>query len=76
MLIEAFEASPSSAKVLESKIALQWDFPGCAITIPVSEFNNSSFQNEVAAFLEQASTESVVSLAFAEHNFLCRVFFE
>ena len=62
VLIEAFEASPSSAKVLESKIALQWDFPGCAVTIPSSEFDNPSFQNEVATFLEQASTESVVSM--------------
>ena len=56
--VEAFEASPRSKDVLASK-TLQWDFPGGAISIPLATFDNENFQNELATFLEQASTESV-----------------
>jgi hypothetical protein len=42
---------------------LQWDFPGCAVAIPYSEFQKNSFQDSLAAFLEQSSTESVKRFA-------------
>jgi hypothetical protein len=63
VIFEGFEASPSSERVLASENALQWDFPGCAVAIPFSEFTNDSFQNNLAAFLEQASTESIKRFA-------------
>lgn len=66
VIFEAVEASPISEKVLASKNALQWDLLGCAIAIPYSEFTNSSFQDNLATFLEQASTESI--RRFAAHT--------
>jgi hypothetical protein len=42
---------------------LQWDFPGCAVSIPYKVFDDDSFLNELAGFLEQASTESVKRFA-------------
>ena len=66
VLFEAFEASPLSEKVLASENALQWDFPGCAATLPYTEFIDYSLQENLANFLEQASTESVKQ--FAAHS--------
>jgi hypothetical protein len=66
VVFEAFEASPLSEKVLAAENALQWDFPGCAVAIPYSVFDNSSFQDNLASFLEQASTESIKR--FAAHT--------
>lgn len=63
VIFEAFEASAISEKVLASENALQWDFPGCAIAVPFTEFSNSSFQDSLAGFLEQASTESIKRFA-------------
>ncbi|KAL9125857.1 MAG: hypothetical protein Q9217_005002 [Psora testacea] len=66
VIFEAFEASPLSERVLAAENALQWDFPGCTVAIPYSEFAKSSFQDSLAAFLEQASTESLKR--FAAHT--------
>ncbi|MCJ1463509.1 hypothetical protein MMC07_002117 [Pseudocyphellaria aurata] len=63
VIFEAFEASAISEKVLASENALQWDFPGSAIAVPFTEFSNSSFQNSLAGFLDQASTESIKRFA-------------
>ncbi|KAG0648167.1 hypothetical protein D0Z07_5692 [Hyphodiscus hymeniophilus] len=63
VLFEAFEASPLSEDVLASKSALEWDFPGCAVAVPLSEFSKDSFQTELAIFLEKASTESIKRFA-------------
>ena len=60
---EAFEASPLSEEVLATENALQWDFPGCAVAIPSSTFNDSSFQENLGNFLEQASTEAIKRFA-------------
>lgn len=65
---EALEVSALSQKVLAAGNALQWDFPGCAVVIPYSDFVNSSFQDNLAAFLEQASTESVKQFAAQAHK--------
>lgn len=58
VIIEAFEASPRSKDVLASTTLL-WDFPGTTVAIPKAIFSEPSFQNELAGFLDQASTESV-----------------
>ena len=63
MLFEAFEASPLSEEVLASESALLWDFPGCAVALPITEFDKPSFQSELATFLEKASTESIKQFA-------------
>ncbi|TGO18614.1 hypothetical protein BPAE_0372g00020 [Botrytis paeoniae] len=59
VIFEVFEASPSSKHVLATENALQWDFPGRAVGIPFDEFVKESFQDSLASFLEQASTESL-----------------
>lgn len=43
--------------------ALEWDFPGYAVEIPLSTFNQPQFLEELALFLEQASTESIKQFA-------------
>jgi hypothetical protein len=65
-LFEAFEASPVSENVLESNNALQWGFPRYVIAVPLVDFSKSSFQTELAAFLEQASAGSIER--FAAHT--------
>ncbi|KAI0484077.1 hypothetical protein GGR56DRAFT_8381 [Xylariaceae sp. FL0804] len=59
---EAFEASAMSEKVLEATHALQWDFPGRAVRISKAQFDTKAFREALAAFLEQASAESLYSL--------------
>lgn len=66
VIFEAFEASPVSDKVLAAENALQWDFPGCTVDVPYVDFNNTSFQENLAEFLEQASIESIKR--FAAHT--------
>ena len=63
VIFEAFEASPLSEKVLATQNALQWDFPGSAVAIPHAEFVQASFQENLASFLERASTESIKRFA-------------
>jgi hypothetical protein len=63
VIFEAFEASPLSEQVLASENALQWDFPGCAVSMPYTDFENSSFQEELTTFLEQASRETIKRFA-------------
>ncbi|EEP77435.1 predicted protein [Uncinocarpus reesii 1704] len=63
VVFECFEASAISEKVLASENALLWDFPGEAIAIPYAKFANAGFQESLASFLEQASTESIKRFA-------------
>ncbi|TAQ88566.1 hypothetical protein B7494_g3109 [Chlorociboria aeruginascens] len=63
VIFEAFEASPLSEKVLASKSALQWNFPGCAVSIPFTVFSDPYFQDNMAVFLEQASVEPIKQFA-------------
>ncbi|OAP60693.1 hypothetical protein AYL99_05695 [Fonsecaea erecta] len=59
VIFEAFEVSAKSEKVLESLRALQWDFPTSASAIPNDVFNDESFQQTLADFLQKASIERV-----------------
>ncbi|KAK3307698.1 uncharacterized protein B0T15DRAFT_415095 [Chaetomium strumarium] len=67
VVFEVFEASPRNEDVLAAENALQWDFPGTAVAIPLATFNDEEFQASLASFLEQASIES--TKAFAGHTF-------
>ena len=66
VIIESFEASARSEQVLAASNALVRAFPGSAVAIPDDEFNRPTFQNSLATFLEQASTESIK--LFAGHS--------
>lgn len=55
MVFEAFEASATAPAVLDTNCALEWSFPTRSVAISESEFDNDSFQNSLADFLEQAS---------------------
>lgn len=66
VVFEAFEASPVSEEVLAATSALQWDFPTFAVAILYPDFAQASFQDSLASFLEQASTESIKR--FAAHS--------
>ncbi|KAI9038037.1 uncharacterized protein KD926_011375 [Aspergillus affinis] len=61
--LECFEASPTSESVLACTGSLECDYPGNAVTIPVDVFRNTSFQESLAAFLEQASEELIERFA-------------
>lgn len=63
VLFEVFEASPRSDDVLATEHALQWNFPGSAVAVPYSTFTDASFQDSLAGFLEQCSTESIKRFA-------------
>ncbi|KAM5341666.1 hypothetical protein ACJ41O_014697 [Fusarium nematophilum] len=59
IVFEAFEASPKNEDVLATENALQWDFPGCAVAVPISTFQDAGFVSNLANFLESASRESL-----------------
>jgi hypothetical protein len=63
LVFEAFETSAISEKVLASEGALVWDFPGRSVSIPRHVYTNEFFQETIAAWLEQASIESVKRFA-------------
>ncbi|KAA8623344.1 DUF3638 multi-domain protein [Pyrenophora tritici-repentis] len=63
IVFEAFETSATADKVLAAKGALQWDFPGSAVSIPESKFNEEPFQEALSTFIHQASTELVTKFA-------------
>ncbi|KAF2186028.1 hypothetical protein K469DRAFT_664515 [Zopfia rhizophila CBS 207.26] len=62
-IFEAFEASPDSSSVIASKNALEWDFPGCAVSVSYRQYSDPSFQEQLATFLEKASIEPVKRFA-------------
>ncbi|KAF1837673.1 hypothetical protein BDW02DRAFT_107422 [Decorospora gaudefroyi] len=62
VIFEAFETSAPADKVLASS-ALKWDFPGNAVSIPLATLSDESFQETLATFLVQASTEYITRFA-------------
>lgn len=58
-VVETFETSPQSADVLAAQGALEWDFPSRGVVIPFHNFEDYSFRDELATFLEKASVEPV-----------------
>ncbi|KAF2494893.1 hypothetical protein BU16DRAFT_590135 [Lophium mytilinum] len=65
---EVFEVSSLSADVLASPNALVRTFPGTSVILDRSVFGDASFQEELAAFLQQASTESIKRFAAKTHK--------
>ncbi|KAF7931332.1 hypothetical protein BELL_0384g00070 [Botrytis elliptica] len=63
VVFESFETSASAQNVMAAENALEWSFPGYAVDLPLSTFNESSFLEELAVFLEQSSTESIKRFA-------------
>ncbi|CBF79793.1 hypothetical protein AN7637.2 [Aspergillus nidulans FGSC A4] len=63
VIFEAFEISGSAEQTLAAKGALQWDFPGCAVSLPHEIFSDHSFQANLAMFLEKASVEYLPQFA-------------
>lgn len=60
VIFEIFETSATSEHVLATENALQWDFPGQALSIPYDTFTeDDDFQRSFCTFVEQASIESV-----------------
>jgi len=59
VVFEAFEASPPPEKVLETKSALKIDFPSLSVAIAWTDFQNPSFQANLASYLEQAAAEQI-----------------
>ncbi|KAF7596479.1 hypothetical protein BBP40_001351 [Aspergillus hancockii] len=57
VIFETFETSPAADQTLAAKGALQWDFPGSAVSLPRCEFENPVFQKSLATFAERASSE-------------------
>ncbi|KAI0849370.1 hypothetical protein F5Y00DRAFT_261507 [Daldinia vernicosa] len=62
VVFEAFETSAVSEHVLAAGHALQWDFPGRSVRLPLSSFADEPFQECLATFLEQASMEPLYTL--------------
>ncbi|KAL9002774.1 MAG: hypothetical protein Q9188_004316 [Gyalolechia gomerana] len=62
-VVESFEASPPSSDVLAAQGALEWGFPSRAVVIPSHTFEEDSFQDALASFLEKASLETVKQYA-------------
>jgi hypothetical protein len=65
-VFEVYEASPKCEDVLAAKSALQWDFPGSAVSISYETFLDSDFLQSLSSSLEQAHSESVKE--FAAHT--------
>ncbi|KAF5002203.1 hypothetical protein FDECE_10694, partial [Fusarium decemcellulare] len=59
VVFEAFETSARNEDVLATENALQWDFPGCAVAVPLSTFRETGFISNLASFLDNASRESL-----------------
>ncbi|KAL4873947.1 hypothetical protein BDV12DRAFT_191814 [Aspergillus spectabilis] len=63
VIFEAFEISPTAEQTLAAKGALQWDFPGTAVSVPCNVFDDHYFQENLASFLEKASIEPLEQFA-------------
>ncbi|TLD22632.1 hypothetical protein E2P81_ATG07825 [Venturia nashicola] len=59
VIFEAFEAAPRSEDVLSADGALQWDFPGSAVAVPMETYLDANFHMNLARHLEQASREQI-----------------
>ncbi|UPK92282.1 hypothetical protein LCI18_003217 [Fusarium solani-melongenae] len=68
IIFEPFQVSAPVRDVLNAKHALTWDFPSCAVSVPFHVFNDASFQQNLADFLEQSSSEAFDQFAARAHK--------
>ncbi|CAG9940265.1 unnamed protein product [Clonostachys rosea f. rosea IK726] len=68
VVFEAFHASPPTALVLKATHAIAQDFPDRAVGIPIETFKSSSFRENLATFLEQATKDSFERFAARAHK--------
>ncbi|KAF3060564.1 hypothetical protein CFAM422_011134 [Trichoderma lentiforme] len=68
VVIECFEASPTTEHVLAADNALEWDFPGRAVRLSLSDFNDENLQKNLSIFLDRASMESIHGLQAKAHK--------
>ncbi|KAH7268297.1 hypothetical protein B0J15DRAFT_533760 [Fusarium solani] len=54
----SFRVSAPVRDVLNANHALTWNFPSRAVSVPLHVFNDASFQQNLADFLEQSSSEA------------------
>ncbi|GKU02701.1 hypothetical protein FLAG1_04886 [Fusarium langsethiae] len=59
VVFEAFESSARNEDILATDNALQWDFPGCAVAVPLDTFRENGFVSHLANFLDNASRETL-----------------
>lgn len=67
-MIECFEASPTTEHVLAADNALEWDFPGRAVRLSFSDFNDEKLRKNLSVFLERASMEGIHDLQAKAHK--------
>ncbi|KAL6353775.1 hypothetical protein LRP88_12767 [Fusarium phalaenopsidis] len=58
IIFESFQVSAPVRDVLNANHALTWDFPSRAVSVPLHVFNDASFQQNLADFLEQSGSEA------------------
>ncbi|KFA51508.1 hypothetical protein S40293_06317 [Stachybotrys chartarum IBT 40293] len=58
VILEEFETAAPVSDVLKAEHALTWDFPSRAVTVPLGDFGNESFLENLSRFLEQASSQA------------------
>ncbi|XEU95815.1 hypothetical protein FSHL1_001100 [Fusarium sambucinum] len=63
VVFEAFEASARNEDILATDNALQWDFPGCAVAVPLDTFRENGFVSHLANFLDNASRETLTEFS-------------
>ncbi|CAJ0547291.1 Ff.00g019180.m01.CDS01 [Fusarium sp. VM40] len=63
VVFEAFETSARNEDVLATDNALQWDFPGCAVAVPLQTYRDDGFISTLANFLDNASRESLTDFS-------------
>ncbi|KAE8377081.1 hypothetical protein BDV26DRAFT_293508 [Aspergillus bertholletiae] len=68
IIFETFETSPTAEMTLAATGALEWDFPGSAVSLPLCEFQNPTFQQSLAEFIEQASREVLDEFYLKTHK--------
>ncbi|KAE8153499.1 hypothetical protein BDV25DRAFT_168741 [Aspergillus avenaceus] len=57
IVFEVFETSSTAESTLAAKSCLQWDFPGSAVSLPISHFKDPVFLSSFTTFIERASCE-------------------
>lgn len=62
-MFEAFETSARNEDVLATDNALKWQFPGCAVAVPLATAQETGFVSNLASFLDSASRESLMDFS-------------